>query len=134
GGIGERLMRALIDNARAAGVRRLGLEVLENNHRAKALYDKLGFRTLRRLSVLQLDGAGPAPAAAAAACAPRAARARIARERTAPEPWQRGDGTVDHLDVSTPALRAVESADGAAVFRITDGRASVLQMVATSEA
>jgi hypothetical protein len=36
--------------------------------------------------------------------------------------------------VSTPALRAVRTREGAAVFRITDGRASVLQMVAASEA
>jgi len=134
GGIGERLMRALIDNARAAGVRRLWLEVLENNQRAKALYEKLGFRVVRRLSVLALDGACPAPGAPGSACAPRTARARIARERSAPEPWQRGDGTVDHLDVSTPALRAVEIPEGVAVFRVTDGRASVLQMVSASEA
>src|ERR1041385_6313223 len=86
-GIGERLMRTLIDSARAAGVRTLGLEVLEPNRRAKALYEKLGFRDVRRLSVLVLEGAGPEPAQPAEACTPREARARIAAERTAPEPW-----------------------------------------------
>lgn len=132
-GIGEQLMRALIERARAAGVRRLGLEVLERNLGARALYEKLGFRVWRRLEVLVLDGAGAAPPGAATACIPRDARRRIARARRAVEPWQRADATVDRLDVSTPALRAVTTIGGDAVYRITDGRASVLQSHATSE-
>ena len=142
-GVGEQLMRALLEQARAAGVRRLGLEVLEHNTGARLLYEKLGFRTFRRLEVYAYDGspsagspsAGPPHTAGmvAEACAPRAARARIAAARRAPEPWQRADATLDRLDVSTPALRAVTTPGGDAVYRITDGRASVLQLAATSE-
>jgi ribosomal protein S18 acetylase RimI-like enzyme len=132
-GIGEQLMRALIDRARAAGVRRLALEVLERNLAARALYEKLGFRVWRRLEVLALEGPGAPPVARAAACDPRDARRRIARARASDEPWQRADATLDRLDVSTPALRAVTTLGGDAVYRITDGRASVLQLHATSE-
>jgi len=133
-GVGEVLMRALIEQARDAGVRRLGLEVLEHNLGARALYEKLGFRAWRRLEVVTLEGPLAPPAGAAAACAPRDARRRIARARSAGEPWQRADATLDRLDVSTPALRAVTTLGGDAVFRITEGRASVLQLSATSEA
>jgi ribosomal protein S18 acetylase RimI-like enzyme len=132
-GIGEQLMRELIERARAVGVRRLGLEVLERNVGARALYEKLGFRTWRRLEVLALEGPGAPPSAPAPACVPRDARRRIALARRAAEPWQRADATVDRLDVSTPALRAVTTIGGDAVYRITEGRASVLQSRATSE-
>lgn len=132
-GVGEALMRALIEQAREAGVRRLGLEVLEHNSGARALYEKLGFRAWRRLEVVALEGPFPAPAPAAAACAPRDARRRIAGARSTSEPWQRADATLDRLDVSTPALRAVTTAGGDAVYRVSDGRASVLQLLATSE-
>jgi ribosomal protein S18 acetylase RimI-like enzyme len=132
-GIGEQLMRALIERARTAGVRQLGLEVLERNLGARALYEKLGFRTWRRLEVLVLEGPGTPPLARAMPCVPRDARRRIALARRAAEPWQRADATVDRLDVSTPALRAVTTIGGDAVYRITEGRASVLQLHATSE-
>jgi ribosomal protein S18 acetylase RimI-like enzyme len=132
-GVGEQLMRALIEQARESGVRRLGLEVLEQNLAARALYEKLGFRVWRRLEVFALEGQGRSPAAPAAACAPREARRRIAAARRTAEPWQRADATLDRLDVSTPALRAVTTLGGDAVYRVTDGRAGVLQMHATSE-
>jgi len=137
-GVGEQLMRALLDSARAAGVKRVQLEVLEPNTRARLLYEKLGFRTFRRLEVLQWESPAPPPALAVEACDPRAARQRVAATRRANEPWQREDETIDRLDVSTPALRAVRTvADardpGAAIYRVTDGRASVLQLAAGDE-
>ena len=126
-------MRALIGQAREAGARSLGLEVLERNVAARALYDKLGFRALRRLEVYALAGPGRPPALTAVACAPREARRRIQAARRADEPWQRADATLDRLDVSTPALRAITTPGGDAVYRVTDGRANVLQIHATSE-
>ncbi len=132
-GVGEGLMRTLITQAREAGVRQLGLEVLERNSGAKALYEKLGFRALRRLELLAYDGAAPVPARTAEACDPRAARRRIVAARSAAEPWQRADETLDRLDVSTPALRAVTTPGGDAVYRVTEGRASVLQSHADVE-
>jgi ribosomal protein S18 acetylase RimI-like enzyme len=134
-GIGEQLMRALLDSAREAGVKRVQLEVLEPNARARALYEKLGFRTFRRLEVLQWDSPASPPAVAVEACDPRDARHRVAAARRAGEPWQREDATIDRLDVSTPALRAVRASGGGgdAVYRVTDGRASVLQLAAADE-
>ena len=132
-GVGELLMRALIESARGAGVKRLGLEVLEPNDSARLLYEKLGFRTWRRLEVWLWEGLPAAGAGTAVACAPREARARIIAARRAPEPWQRADESLDRLDVSTPALRALSTPGGDAVYRVTDGRASVLQLHATSE-
>ncbi|HEY6195906.1 MAG TPA: GNAT family N-acetyltransferase, partial [Candidatus Eisenbacteria bacterium] len=75
-GVGEQLMRALIAEARAAGVRRLGLEVLEGNAPARALYEKLGFRKFRRLEVYALENPVAPRPGAASACDPRAARRR----------------------------------------------------------
>lgn len=135
GGVGEQLMRALLDSARDAGVRRIQLEVLESNTRARSLYEKLGFRTFRRLEVWQWEAPRSEDAAVARveACDPRVARHRISAARRAPEPWQREDATIDRLDVSTPALRALRTDGAEAIYRVTDGRASVLQMTAADE-
>jgi ribosomal protein S18 acetylase RimI-like enzyme len=132
-GVGELLMHALIREAAEAGVRRLQLEVLEQNIAARRLYEKLGFAVRRRLEVLALEGPGQPPALLALACAPRDARRRIVAARRQDEPWQRADATLDRLDVSSPALRALTTPGGDAVYRVADGRASVLQLHATSE-
>jgi ribosomal-protein-alanine N-acetyltransferase len=42
-GLGERLMRSLIDKARGRGARRMTLEVRPTNAAARGLYGKLGF-------------------------------------------------------------------------------------------
>jgi RimJ/RimL family protein N-acetyltransferase len=42
-GVGERLMVATIDAARAAGFEKIELSVFATNTRARALYDKVGF-------------------------------------------------------------------------------------------
>jgi ribosomal protein S18 acetylase RimI-like enzyme len=132
-GVGEQLMRALIEQARLAGVTRLALEVLEHNAGARALYEKLGFRNQRRLELHLWDCAPRAHPLTAQACAPRSARQRIAAARREREPWQRDDDTLDRLDVSSPALRAVTTPGGDAIYRVIEGRASVLQLHATSE-
>lgn len=133
-GVGERLMRELLEAARAAGVRELRLEVLEQNRPARTLYEKLGFRVVRRLEVWCWGGTPPPLKRVAQAGDPRAARRRITAARREPEPWQRADETLDRLDVSTPALRAVSTDEGDAIYRVTDGRASVLQLHASGEA
>ncbi len=47
-GCGERLLRELLDYARRRGVLRMSLEVRESNRAAQALYEKVGFRLLRK--------------------------------------------------------------------------------------
>jgi GNAT superfamily N-acetyltransferase/ribosomal protein L28 len=133
-GVGEQLMRALLDSARETGVRRVQLEVLEPNARARLLYEKLGFKSVRRLEVWQWEQpAVPVSAGVVEAVSPREARRRVAAARRAIEPWQREDATIDRLDVSTPALRALHTAGGDAVYRVTEGRAGVLQLAAADE-
>jgi ribosomal protein S18 acetylase RimI-like enzyme len=46
-GVAETLMTALHDEARARGVNDVWLEVIEQNHAAFRLYDKLGYRVVR---------------------------------------------------------------------------------------
>lgn len=47
-GVGARLLRAAIDEVRAAGVRVVFLDVAETNHAAISLYQSSGFRTIAR--------------------------------------------------------------------------------------
>lgn len=50
-GVGDRLMRLLLAEARHIGLRQIQLEVLDENAPAIHLYTRLGFRTLRPLTV-----------------------------------------------------------------------------------
>lgn len=50
-GVGDRLMRLLLAEAERIGVRRLQLEVLDENATAISLYTRLGFRAIRPLAV-----------------------------------------------------------------------------------
>jgi ribosomal protein S18 acetylase RimI-like enzyme len=129
GGVGTALMEAVLAEARAAGVRVVGLEVLEPNDGAIRLYERLGFRRVRMLEVWSLAAA--AHASEARAADPESAHAWIRGHRGAPEPWQRADATVERLE----AVEAVELPDAAAaLFRVTAGRVSVLQLAAVDAA
>ncbi len=55
GGVGRLLMEELLKSARAAGVRRLTLEVLADNTPARRLYEGAGMRDVRNLFVLDRD-------------------------------------------------------------------------------
>jgi hypothetical protein len=109
-------MRALHDEARERGVRRVWLEVIDRNTGAFTLYEKLGYRVVRDVEVWSLtaeDGASPAREVP-----PAVAHARIRGLRSGREPWQRADATLASYD----DLRGLETDDGVAVFR---GRATV---------
>src|SRR5262249_39008241 len=56
-GVGEALMHALHEQARERGVRRVWLEVIFENTGAFALYEKLGYRTVRDVEVWSLPAA-----------------------------------------------------------------------------
>jgi ribosomal protein S18 acetylase RimI-like enzyme len=126
GGVGERLMLAVLDEARTLGLARVWLEVLVQNEPAIRLYEKLGFDHVRDLEVWSLDGA-PGEALPGSA---EDAHAWIREHRSAREPWQRADGTLARLG----GLEGIAGEGGAAVARISGGRVSILQLAAETPA
>ena len=127
-GVGEALMCAVLDIARSRGLREVWLEVLVQNERAIRLYEKLGFTRVRGLEVWALEGLvsqndNVRPVAAAAA------QERIRAERTWREPWQRADESVANYD----DVEALESEQGAILFRVARDRVWLLQGVAPDE-
>jgi len=52
-GVGRALMSALLDSARAAGLRQLSLEVSEHNPAARGLYERAGLRVVRDLLLIE---------------------------------------------------------------------------------
>jgi ribosomal protein S18 acetylase RimI-like enzyme len=117
--LGERLMVAVLNEARARGVAVARLEVICENEGAIALYERLGFERARDLEVWSLPGAaGPLADAPVAS-----ARRTIVDRRATREPWQRADGTVDNLD----DVAGLVSGDAAAIVRVADGRVHLLQ-------
>ncbi len=124
-GIGEQLMRAVHEQARARGVTRLWLEVLVQNEPAVRLYEKLGYAHVRDLEVWSLDGElvfqkHKVPSVPVAEAVGRSA------ERL---PWQRADASVANL----ADAHAVADARGSLVYRSAGGIASIIQLAADDE-
>jgi GNAT superfamily N-acetyltransferase len=92
-GAGEALMRALHEQARERGVRRVWLEVIVENTGALALYEKLGYELVQDVEVWTLPGAEDEHAGREIPAAE--AKARLPERH---EPWQRADGTLFHYD------------------------------------
>jgi RimJ/RimL family protein N-acetyltransferase len=110
-GIGEEVLRAVHDEARARGAKRVWLEVIEENDAAYRLYEKLGYRVEREVEVWTLpDEVQPGSAREVPV---DEAHERIRALRRTRDPWQRADGTLAHYD---DAL-GLETEGGAAVFR-----------------
>jgi ribosomal protein S18 acetylase RimI-like enzyme len=126
-GIGEALMRALHEQARARGVRRVWLEVISNNTGAFALYEKLGYRTVRDVEVWSLPADGDSSAAREAP--PREAQARIRELRNGREPWQRADETLAHY----ADLRALVGENFAALYRQSGEHVQLVQLAGDPE-
>lgn len=138
-GVGETLMRAALAAALARGLAAVDLEVLEQNAPARRLYEKLGFAPVRALEVWRLSATAPRPAAGAREAPLAPARAWIAANRAASEPWQRADATVARVLATGAPLTAYAVDRGgaraaAAVVRITQGRAGLLPFAARDEA
>ena len=132
-GVGEQLMRALLDVARAAGVTARAAR--------GAGAERAGARALREARVPHVATArgvawdqpvATGSAAPVEASEPRVARRRVACTRGArPSRGSARTATLDRLDVSTPALRrAARRSAAMRCYRVTDGRASVLQLAA----
>jgi ribosomal protein S18 acetylase RimI-like enzyme len=126
-GIGEALMGALHEQGRERGVRRVWLEVILENTGAFALYEKLGYRTVRDVEVWSLP-AGAKNAGAVTEVPAAEAQARIRELAGGREPWQRADETIAHYGDA----RGLATEDGAAVFR-TGGAVQLLQLAGEAE-
>jgi RimJ/RimL family protein N-acetyltransferase len=120
-GVAEELMRAVHDEARARGVHRVWLEVIEQNEAAFRLYDKLGYEVIREVDVLTLD-ADVEPGSAREAPADEA-HSQVHALRDEREPWQRADSTLAAHD----DLEGLIGEEGAAVYR-RGRRVSLLQI------
>jgi ribosomal-protein-alanine N-acetyltransferase len=127
-GLGEALMREVIDVAGTRGLRELWLEVLTSNLPAIALYEKLDFATVRDVEVWTLEQRGFRQHDVRSVSREQA-QVRIARERRQREPWQRADESVAHYE----DVEALESGRGAILFTRSGERVSLLQGVAADE-
>lgn len=106
-GVGEALMRALHEQARERGVRRVWLEVIVENTAAFALYEKLGYELVQDVEVWTLPGADGD--LAGHEVPPNEAKARLPDQH---EPWQRAEGTLSHYD----DVRGLVTDSGAMLF------------------
>lgn len=132
-GLGEVVMRAVLDAARSLGVTRVQLEVLVQNTPAIRLYERLGFRHVRDLEVWSFAAPdAPAGGPAVVTAALEEAHTFVRAHRAGAEPWQRADGTLAALRADGQAFEAARAVRdgrtvGAMVFRVA-GRASVVQL------
>jgi GNAT superfamily N-acetyltransferase len=106
-GVGETLMRALHEEARERGVRRVWLEVIVENSGALALYEKLGYEHVQDVEVWTLPGADGGHAGREVPVAE--VQAQLPEHH---EPWQRAGGTLDHYD----DVRGLATDSGAMLF------------------
>lgn len=137
-GLGRRVMAAALEAASQRGCRTVGLEVVDRNAAAIALYRELGFATVRDLDVWSLEPQPERPPASRPVDAPTA-QAWIAAHRGAPEPWQRADATVERLHEGGAPIEALVversgAVAGAAVHRTDGGSVGVLQVAAVDDA
>jgi GNAT superfamily N-acetyltransferase len=106
-GVGEALMRAVHEQAREHGVRRVWLEVIVENTGAVALYEKLGYEVVQDVEVWTLPAADGDHAGREVPVAE--AKAQLPERH---EPWQRADGTLAHYE----DVRGLVTDTGAMLF------------------
>ena len=127
-GTGRLLMEGVHEEARSRGMDELVLEVIEANDPAFRLYEQLGYEMTRWLAIGSLEASEGDPPEQTPG---DEAHARIRAARTAPEPWQRDDGTLRHFD----DLLGISTDTGAAVYRCgPDGSVTVQQFTGDAEA
>jgi ribosomal protein S18 acetylase RimI-like enzyme len=106
-GVGEALMRAVHEQSREHGVRRLWLEVIVENIGAVSLYEKLGYEVVQDVEVWTLPAANGEHAGREVPAAE--AKARLPERH---EPWQRANGTLAHYE----DIRGLVTDTGAMLF------------------
>jgi ribosomal protein S18 acetylase RimI-like enzyme len=127
-GVGEALMGALHEQARHRGIRRVWLEVIVENTAAFALYEKLGYRTVRDVEVWSLPLSVSEQSHAEDVSIPEA-RAVIRKLRTEREPWQRSDATLTHYGDASGVMTDA----GAAIYRQPGENVQLLQIAGEAE-
>jgi GNAT superfamily N-acetyltransferase len=127
-GVGEALMRALHEQARERGIRRVWLEVIVENAGAFALYEKLGYRTVRNVEVWSLP-LSVSERSEAADASVEEAHAHIRELQGSREPWQRADETLAHYGDA----RGLVTEQGAAVFRQPGENVQLVQIAGNAE-
>jgi GNAT superfamily N-acetyltransferase len=106
-GVGEALMRAVHDEARARGIERVWLEVIVENAGAFALYEKLGYELVQDVEVWTLPAAEGEHAGREVPVSE--VKVQLPERH---EPWQRADGTLAHYD----DVRGLVTDTGAMLF------------------
>jgi len=124
-GVGEALMDALHEQARELGLRRVWLEVIVENTGAFALYEKLGYRTVRDVEVWSLPLSVTEQVDAEDVSAADA-QARLPEQR---EPWQRADETA----ASYGDARGLVTDTGAALYRQPGEHVQLLRLAGEAE-
>lgn len=127
-GVGEALMRALHEQARERGIRRVWLEVIVENTGAFALYEKLGYGTVRDVAVWTLP-LSVSERTEAEHASPDVAQARIGELRAEREPWQRADETLAHYGDA----HGLVTEAGAAVYRQSGENVQLVQIAGEAE-
>ena len=136
-GLGEQTLKAVLDEARTRGLASVRLEVIEQNDPARKLYEKLGFERMRDLGVWILDSAAPRITQAQPADLDDA-HGWIRANRSAPEPWQRADETLQHIrdrgiDLQALTVEREGETVGALVYQTGQGPPGVSQLAARDE-
>jgi ribosomal protein S18 acetylase RimI-like enzyme len=128
-GLSHPLCAELVERARALGLSRLSLEVLENNPRAIATYERAGFRRTRMLCSYRREPGRPSSLARAPELVEIDIDA-VSWARVSPAPaWQREPASVLRM----PDLRAIACDEAVAVVRATTEGVHVLAILAEDE-
>lgn len=130
-GAGRELLRQLLAESAARSERAMVLEVIEQNIPAVALYEKSGFRRVRRLCGWQ-GPANPAPVTDLREVDLREVAAAVARHGLADLPWQVAAETIAHLNPSSRGYRLGPA--WLAVTPVPDGPVSVRALVVEKSA
>jgi ribosomal protein S18 acetylase RimI-like enzyme len=138
-GLGRLAMEAALAEARARGLRRVDLEVIEQNTWAARIYEALGFRDTRMLDVwARPDGTVPP-----AAVAPRGERVPVEEALAAhPElhaeraPWQRDLPSLRYMAgvLQAFALRGPHGIEAMALARDVPGALALVDLEARADA
>lgn len=133
-GLGQRALNAAIAAAAEQGGETIWLEVIDRNLAAVSLYEKLGFATVRDLTVWSrppTDDVGPP----CRHVPPHWARTWIAERRTIREPWQRADESVEKVEDHLTGLLVERDGEpsAAVLFRDAAEQVTVLQLAARDE-